>query len=96
MKPTVDPVYYSDYFRLETHDSKELMEGLIDFLNRLHEAEIYECDVDYIVAYGYVEVNYSVTVEEARKLGYDDEAIAILTEPDNDEDSVAAEKESPS
>ena len=94
MKPTVEPVYYSDYFRWETHDPKELLESLIDFLNRLHEAEVYECDIDYTVAYGYVEVRYSVTVEQARKLGYDDEAIATLTESDNDdEDSVAEKKE---
>jgi hypothetical protein len=85
MKPTVEPVYYSDYFRWETHDLKELLENLIDFLTRLHEAEIYECDVDYSPAYGYVEINYSVTVEEARKLGYDDEAIATLTESDDED-----------
>jgi hypothetical protein len=84
MPKIIKPVY-SDYFRWETHDPKELLENLIDFLTRLNKAGVYECDIDYSVAYGYVEVGYSVTVEEARKLGYDDADIATLIDPDHDE-----------
>ena len=83
--PKISEPVYGDYFRWETPEPKELLENLIDFLTRLKAAGVYEFDIDYSVAYGYVEVNYSVTVEEARKLGYDDATIATLIDPDHDE-----------
>jgi hypothetical protein len=59
---------YDTYFRLESHDQRELSKALIDFLHRLDFVEI----DDYVVDKDErsVEVHYACTVAQARMLGF--------------------------
>lgn len=69
---------YADWFRWESGNPTELAAELQHFLGRLQTAGITDFGIEYRPELHYVEVNYTLTIDQAKALGYDQDDIDQL------------------